>query len=425
MTARDGFDRLVRTWLAEEAAPLSAGYLDDVLVRTSATRQRPVWLSPRRWLPMQLSMATRVIRVPTPVRYALLAALLVALLAVVAILSGAGRTPLPAPFGPAFNGQIGFRSNGAIVLTSLDGTRRVSVPLAQQVASGPTFSRDGTRMAFYANDPSSGDGLYVANTDGSNPRRVSGDLDLTINPAAFPTWSPNDRQLVFPATLQGLEQLIVAEADGTHAAVVARSFREEHSYPSWSPDGTWIAFAGYPTDGTPPSLNVVHPDGTGLARLVTGGSEIKAIQDLEWAPDLSHRLLFVAGSDGQSRLAIVDLDDGTLHTIVDRPGVVTFGEAWSPDATRIASNQSEIGSIVVNADGSNFRVIPDARCAGRVLWSPDGTRFTCLDSVALGEGRYELLVIDVDGGTAPQRVPFDGLDAGQSAAVFSWQRVAR
>ncbi len=57
------------------------------------------------------------------------------------------------------------------------------------------------------------------------------------------------------------------------------------------------------------------------------------------------------------------------------------------------------------------------------MWSPDGTRFTCLNSVALGEGLYELLVIDPDGRTAPQHVPFDGSDTGQSSAVFSWQRL--
>ncbi|HEU4572177.1 MAG TPA: hypothetical protein VFR93_05780, partial [Candidatus Limnocylindrales bacterium] len=178
-------------------------------------------------------------------------------------------------------------------------------------------------------------------------------------------------------------------------------------------------------DRTQASLQIVHPDGTGQRVLFPAKAGTTAVQDLEWAPDTSGRLLFAAGSDTENRLLIVDVDDGTSTTVVDRPGIIEFGEAWSPDAARIASNHSEKGAIVVNADGSDLRVIPDARCAGRVVWSPDGTRFTCLNSVALGEGTYELLVIDVDGSAPPQHVPFNGIDAGQSGAVFSWQRLAK
>jgi hypothetical protein len=427
MTARDGFDRLIRTWLHEDGAPVSTGYLDEVLARTSATRQRPVWLSPRRWLPMQLAMTTRLIRVPTPVRYAALVVLLVALLVAVAILAGAGSRKVPPPFGPASNGQIGFASNGSIVLTSLDGSQRVSIPFDQPVTSGPTFSRDGTRIAFYGNDQVDGlPALFVANSDGSSPVRVTGDLALTFNLAAFPVWSPDDDRLVVPATVDGVEQLIVAHSDGTGASVLAPSVDGEgHTFPSWSPDAQWVAFASYRADRTQASLQIVHPDGTGQRVLFPAKAGTTAVQDLEWAPDTSGRLLFAAGSDTENRLLIVDVDDGTTTTVVDRPGIIEFGEAWSPDAARIASNHSEKGAIVVNADGSDLRVIPDARCAGRVVWSPDGTRFTCLNSVALGEGTYELLVIDVDGSAPPQHVPFNGIDAGQSGAVFSWQRLAK
>ena len=46
LTTRDGFTRLLDTWLAEEGAPTAPDYLDDVLVRTTGTRQRPAWISP-------------------------------------------------------------------------------------------------------------------------------------------------------------------------------------------------------------------------------------------------------------------------------------------------------------------------------------------------------------------------------------------
>ena len=105
MTLNDGFERTVSDWLDEQAGHGMPGYLDEVLARTTRTRQRPAWSSLERWLPVDLStrrsMFARVDldathRIAPPRR-----------------LAHRGRRrargrfapPLPAPFGLARNGD--------------------------------------------------------------------------------------------------------------------------------------------------------------------------------------------------------------------------------------------------------------------------------------------------------------------------------
>ena len=52
MTYNDGFDRTVSEWLTEQAGRGAPDYLDEVLARTTRTRQRPAWSSLERWLPV-------------------------------------------------------------------------------------------------------------------------------------------------------------------------------------------------------------------------------------------------------------------------------------------------------------------------------------------------------------------------------------
>ena len=58
MTLNDGFERTVSDWLDEQAGHGMPGYLDEVLARTTRTRQRPAWSSLERWLPVDLTART-------------------------------------------------------------------------------------------------------------------------------------------------------------------------------------------------------------------------------------------------------------------------------------------------------------------------------------------------------------------------------
>jgi len=161
--------------LADLGAGAPPDYTDILLARTAATRQRPGWVVPGRWIPMtaitgRLNVAPRV-----PWRVVALAALLLIGLVVTAVYIGSQRR-VPPPFGPAANGVIPYVADGDIYLGDpVAGTSRVLVASPQDEAL-PQFSPDGTRLAFIrdvGSGPVKPDDIYVIRDDGSGLTKIS------------------------------------------------------------------------------------------------------------------------------------------------------------------------------------------------------------------------------------------------------------
>ena len=145
--------------------------------------------------------------------------------------------------------------------------------------------------------------------------------------------------------------------------------------PSWSPDGSRIAFESErPQTGYEPELWLMNADGTHPRRLfptLTGASDPK------WSPD-GNRLLITYGDN----LHVIDAKRGhTRVVIVLGSSTEPFAE-WSPDGTKIAFNQLDAKGRpavwIVNADGTNRRRVigPSGRAFGASdpAWQPTPRR---------------------------------------------------
>jgi TolB protein len=104
---------------------------------------------------------------------------------------------------------------------------------------------------------------------------------------------------------EGRGKLLVTEADGANTrAVRLPAGIGAPVTPSWSPDGSTIAFAtssfGDPESG---EIYTVRPDGTGLRRLTRNG-----VWDTspDWSPD-GKRIVFARDrGDGRGRIYVMD-----------------------------------------------------------------------------------------------------------------------
>jgi dipeptidyl aminopeptidase/acylaminoacyl peptidase len=143
----------------------------------------------------------------------------------------------------------------------------------------------------------------------------------------------------------------------------------DERYPSYSPDGTQIAFRG-DLDLAEPSgdeeIYVMDADGTNVRQLTSNADFDSAPS---WSPD-GKRILFerapagtfTPGTEAQEKDVYVMRADGTdVRRLTDSPGL-DEGPEFSPDGTKIAfssarDRQQEI--YVMDADGSNPRRLTD------------------------------------------------------------------
>ncbi|MFN2317497.1 MAG: Ig-like domain-containing protein, partial [Gemmatimonadales bacterium] len=204
---------------------------------------------------------------------------------------------------------------------------------------GPTWSPDGTRIAFDGGEGASG-GIYVMDLSGTAQRiRESG-----AHGAPFfwlPRWSPDGSKIAFGtcipnAALTDMMACDVAfgtmNADGSGAQILAYSpgyGTGTLSSAVWSPDGTKLVIVrGVNDTGSRTDLFGVNADGSGLARLTQLGTVTGAV----WSPNGQRLALRAAGA-----VYVINADGSALTQLTSAayPLVVQSVE-WSPQGNRIA-----------------------------------------------------------------------------------------
>ena len=186
----------------------------------------------------------------------------------------------------------------------------------------PSWSRDGTRVAFTRVDQNSGEHIYIMNADGSQVRRIASGFHS-------PSWAPDHRSLV--VAQGGLYQgtLFLIDTEDTLAA--PRPIQSMAGSPAWSPDGSKIGYVALSGDDGYHALHVIDPDGSNhqvLAQQDPGG-----IQRLSWSPDSKSIAYSKCLPDGCD-VYVVDVATRVVRKLTN------FGQAmmpdWSPDGSRIA-----------------------------------------------------------------------------------------
>ncbi len=150
---------------------------------------------------------------------------------------------------------------------------------------GGGWSPDGTRILCEGSgvtDPSR-NGIYTIRvSDGGGLQRITSNPGSADIPGDF---SPDGTRVVFNRTdpsrpAKANAALFVVNVDGTGVRRITPwglPFFEDGG--RWSPDGETILFGG---SG---SLYVVHPDGTGLAKIPLATGDFRRAGDPDWSPD--------------------------------------------------------------------------------------------------------------------------------------------
>ena len=241
--------------------------------------------------------------------------------------------------------------------------------LALPAAAEATTPGPNGRIAFSSTRyPADNPELYSMLPDGTGVVR----LTFSETSEQHPTWSPDGTQIAFGSFADGRQSIHVMDADGARERRLSPDgYDSDDMEPAWSPDGSKIVFASTrPYNGAWRIWVMDAADGSGLRQLVDGFGTSPA-----WSPD-GTRIAYV-GLGGQ--ISIADAD-GTRYNGLTRPpgGYTDERPSWSPDGTRLVFSRrltfgDEAQLYVIGADGQNERQLTTAEGASRFpSWSPDG-----------------------------------------------------
>ena len=209
---------------------------------------------------------------------------------------------------------------GQAVSASENQIRAIGHRIADMIYEKLTGDRGvfSTRIA-YVNRQGKNFRLIVADSDGHNEQIVLAQNE----PIMSPSWSPDGSHLAYVSFETG-HAVVYVQSLYTNQRMVLADFRGSNSAPAWSPDGKQLAVV-LTRDGSS-QIYLVRPDGSGLRRITFSGA-------IDTEPNFSidgQHLLFTSDRGGSAQIYRMPVDGDLAERMTFGEGS-NFSPRHSPD----------------------------------------------------------------------------------------------
>lgn len=261
-----------------------------------------------------------------------------------------------------------------------EGLERYQIELVPQADADSLYvdmsvmaiSPDGEQIAYILKTTKNTAELFLIDADGSNRQKLqtfdSGHHALM--------WSPDSTQFAYsvrPSDEAQAPQIYLRDRDGLNSLTLVQGM-----YPSWSPDGSQIAFyrkgVEFNIQTLAADVFIINRDGTNEQFL--GSRQLNASTPITWSPDGSEPVYtvtseglklkvidpqyspdgnyvpFILHENGNPKFQVLNISTDTVHDLIpDLEGNVDISLFWSAD-NRYLLYRADEGVAVVDHTGS-------------------------------------------------------------------------
>ena len=236
--------------------------------------------------------------------------------------------PFPSPDGKRIVYEMQLEGHLQLFVMNADGSQPVQITRDPWDHDSPAWSPDGSTIA-YTDERGGSEQIWTVKPDGSAPKQVTKPGHKYIHPS----WDPASTSLIYcddddvaPPKKNASSILVTNLATGATTTVITGG---TNTYPSISPDGTRIAYRHMVGDMN----SEVYVAGRDGKHAVNVSNHIAFDGWPSWSPD-GKWIAFASNRGSPYQIYVMSPDGGNVHLVANTEGRATVPR-FSPDGKRI------------------------------------------------------------------------------------------